>query len=354
MRFDWVATLFSVDKIADPSKEPKEADAEHRKQEEVLRKFRAHESNIMIATSVLEYGCDLPKCNLVIRFDLPLTFHSYVQSKARARVADAHFILMAEEGQVNVLVKKLAECIEVENTLLKRCNSLEPNEKETLEADQYTTLCESYQPLPEPGSVCVNLSTSIQLINKYCAKLPSDTFTKLTPLWDILERNGRFTCSLRLPINSPVKQTVVSPPLPNPLLARRVAAFFTCQLLHKAGELDDNLLPVGKENFRASEEDWNSFPLEPADEEFCTDNVEQRPGTTKRRQYYYKRVADALLHCFPKPEEYTYFYRIVMTLTCPLPEEQNTRGRQIYPPERSPQGFGILTSKSIPQVRMYY
>jgi hypothetical protein len=40
-----------------------------------------------------------------------------------------------------------------------------------------------------------------------------------------------------------------------------------------------------------------------------------------------------------------------MVLTCPLPEEQNTRGRKIYPPEDSPQGFGILTLKQIAKVR---
>lgn len=73
-------------------------------------------------------------------------------------------------------------------------------------------------------------------------------------------------------------------------------------------------------------------------------------GTTKRRQYYYKRIADALLDCHPLPGIPTYFYEIVMTLTCPLPEEQNTRGRKIYPPEESTQGFGILTCKEIPKV----
>lgn len=39
-----------------------------------------------------------------------------------------------------------------------------------------------------------------------------------------------------------------------------------------------------------------------------------------------------------------------MNLTCPLPEEQNTRGRKIYPPEESAQGFGVLTLKKIPKV----
>lgn len=41
---------------------------------------------------------------------------------------------------------------------------------------------------------------------------------------------------------------------------------------------------------------------------------------------------------------------IKMVLECPIPEEQNTRGRQIYAPEDSLQGFGILTSKPIPKL----
>lgn len=39
-----------------------------------------------------------------------------------------------------------------------------------------------------------------------------------------------------------------------------------------------------------------------------------------------------------------------MVLECPIPEEQNTRGRKIYAPEDAIQGFGILTSKAIPKL----
>lgn len=39
-----------------------------------------------------------------------------------------------------------------------------------------------------------------------------------------------------------------------------------------------------------------------------------------------------------------------MVLECPIPEEQNTRGRQIYAPEDAVQGFGLLTSKHIPKL----
>lgn len=42
-----------------------------------------------------------------------------------------------------------------------------------------------------------------------------------------------------------------------------------------------------------------------------------------------------------------------MTLECPIPEEQNTRGRKIYPPEDAVQGFGILTLKKIPKLSAF-
>lgn len=77
---------------------------------------------------------------------------------------------------------------------------------------------------------------------------------------------------------------------------------------------------------------------------------EPRPGTTKRRQYYYKRIASSLTECRPLSRQPAHLYYISMVLTCPLPEEQNTRGRRIYPPEESPQGFGILTRGAIPKV----
>lgn len=79
--------------------------------------------------------------------------------------------------------------------------------------------------------------------------------------------------------------------MPSRVLARRVAALITCRLLHQSGELDDNLQPIGKEGFLASEPDWENFELAKTDEDILHENTEPRPGTTKRRQYYYKRVS---------------------------------------------------------------
>nr|CAD7589801.1 unnamed protein product [Timema genevievae] len=358
----YLCPQFTVDKIADPAVDLREAESEHRKQEEVLKRFRMRECNLLVATSVLEEGMDMPKCNLVVRFDLPTGYRSYAQSKGRARAADSHYVLVTEEGNRETFLRQLAEYREIEEMLVRKCANQEPPEHEEKDADIYTGSVETIQasqqlhlclcqPRHRRGS-CQQVGMTG--LGTYCAKLPSDTFTRLTPLWSVRsmvhEDRTLYSCSLQLPINSPVKQDITGGAVPSRVLARRVAALEACRVLHQAKELDDNLLPIGKESFRLQGEEDSTLALEELEEMVPRDSLEPRPGTTKRRQYYYKRIAEALTDCRPTPGRPSYLYHIGMVLTCPLPEEQNTRGRRIYPPEDFPQGFGILTLKPIPPI----
>ncbi|EDW23737.1 GL23778 [Drosophila persimilis] len=497
---------YTTDRVADPTTEPKEAELEHRRQEEVLKRFRMHDCNVLIGTSVLEEGIDVPKCNLVVRWDPPTTYRSYVQCKGRARAAPAyHVILVAPRytspaigvvqltdkshrficgagggaadstevdsdsddsampnslgsdpytfgtarGTVKILnpevfssvppmaceikeiqdetpaiamdssnssdeavslnntppsesqssgdpkiprkrfqcevppaegaeakpeantsavdglasttkalVHQMAQYREIEQMLLSKCANTEPPEQEQQEAERFNSCLAAYRPKPQLlTGASVDLSTAIALVNKYCARLPSDTFTKLTALWRCAqsERSGvtLYQYTLRLPINSPLKHDIVGLPMTTQTLARRLAALQACVELHKIGELDDQLQPIGKEGFRALEPDWECFELEPEDEQIVQLSDEPRPGTTKRRQYYYKRIASEFCDCRPVAGAPCYLYFIKLTLQCPIPEEQNTRGRKIYPPEDAQQGFGILTMKRIPKLSAF-
>lgn len=307
--YNYLNVQYTVDKVANPLIDSKEAEAEHRKQEEVLKKFRMHDCNLLIGTSVLEEGIDLPKCNLVVRWDAPVTYRSYVQCKGRSRALHAFHIimvapnlkrnfnnLMAEnlpnkshkficfpgellseddfssdgeeslsnyeennyssssndsfkfnskilnkkkcvslseetkegdyvntifsshlkqmESTTDKMVLRLAEFMEIEKMLLRNCDNIEPKETELSHADKFTSCLLPYKPINNLiDGPSVNLGTAIALVNKYCAKLPSDTFTKLTPLWRCSKtiRNSAelFQCTLRLPINSPVKHDIV-------------------------------------------------------------------------------------------------------------------------------------------------
>lgn len=134
--------------------------------------------------------------------------------------------------------------------------------------------------------------------------------------------------------------------MPSKVLARRSAALEACRLLHQQKELDDNFYPTGKENLRLEEEEDYNANLE---EENVPENL-PRPGTTKRRQYYYKQIADPFIDGIPCPDQPCYLYAITMVLSEPIPEEQNTRGRKIYKPETSIQSLGILNSKPLSQI----
>ncbi|XP_043489191.1 endoribonuclease Dcr-1 isoform X3 [Polistes fuscatus] len=350
-RFSFISCLHVIESSADDFGYFKDVDTQHKKQEEVLKKFRMHECNLLVSTKILEEGIDIPKCNLVLRYDFPKEYQSYVQCKTKAKALDPIHILLLPRITAKYGIWKFSLFGATEKKLLSKTTSYEPIEEDEREADMYADMIPHFQPLDTPGAAKVTFNSAISLINRYCAKLPSDTFTRLTPEWLInpvkQQDSTYYTCSLRLPINSPLKYVITSYPMPNRAMARRMAALQFCIELYRKDEIDDNLLPIGKENFKAKPEDAE-LPALPDEDEL--DEIEARPGTTKRRQYYDKKTAKVLTQCRPVAGTPSYLYHINMVLNCPLPEEQNTRGRKIYPPEESSIGFGILTLKKIPKL----
>lgn len=84
---------------------------------EVLKRFKKNKINVIVATSVLEEGIDLQMCNLVISYDVPQEFRSYVQSKGRARMKGSNYIIMCPSENYGRLQGKLIEWNDVESIL---------------------------------------------------------------------------------------------------------------------------------------------------------------------------------------------------------------------------------------------
>ncbi|XP_035869582.1 endoribonuclease Dicer isoform X3 [Phyllostomus discolor] len=322
----------------------KQMEAEFRKQEEVLRKFRAHETNLLIATSIVEEGVDIPKCNLVVRFDLPTEYRSYVQSKGRARAPISNYIMLADTDKIKSFEEDLKTYKAIEKILRNKCSkSADSGEADVEPVVDDDDVFPPYVLRPDDGGPRVTINTAIGHINRYGARLPSDPFTHLAPKCRTRELpDGTFYSTLYLPINSPLRASIVGPPMSCIRLAERVVALICCEKLHKIGELDDHLMPVGKETVKYEEE------LDLHDEEETS--VPGRPGSTKRRQCYPKAIPECLRDSYPKPDQPCYLYVIGMVLTTPLPDELNFRRRKLYPPEDTTRCFGILTAKPIPQI----
>ncbi|KAM3870760.1 endoribonuclease Dicer isoform 2-T2 [Diretmus argenteus] len=322
----------------------KQMEVEFRKQEEVLRKFRAHETNLLIATSIVEEGVDIPKCNLVVRFDLPTEYRSYVQSKGRARAPVSNYIMLADSERTKAFEEDLTTYKAIEKILRNKCSkSAEVSEFEVEQVLDDDNILPPYVLRSEDGGPRVTINTAIGHINRYCARLPSDPFTHLAPKCKSVETSdGRYQSTLYLPINSPLRVPVKGPTMSCARLAEKAVALVCCEKLHKIGELDDHLMPVGKETVKYEEE------LDLHDEEET--NVPGRPGSTKRRQCYPKAIPECLRDSYAVPEQSYYLYVVGMVLTTPLPDELNFRRRKLYPPEDTTRCFGILTAKPIPRI----
>nr|XP_040055515.1 LOW QUALITY PROTEIN: endoribonuclease Dicer [Gasterosteus aculeatus aculeatus] len=322
----------------------KQMEVEFRKQEEVLRKFRAHETNLLIATSIVEEGVDIPKCNLVVRFDLPAEYRSYVQSKGRARAPVSNYIMLADSERTRTFEDDLTTYKAIEKILRNKCSkTVEVSEFEVEQVLDDDDVLPPYVLHSEDGGPRVTINTAIGHINRYCARLPSDPFTHLAPKCKTAERQDeRFQSTLYLPINSPLRVPLKGPTMSCARLAEKAVALLCCEKLHKIGELDDHLMPVGKETVKYEEE------LDLHDEEET--NVPGRPGSTKRRQCYPKAIPECLRDSYAVSQQTYYLYVIGMVLTTPLPDELNFRRRKLYPPEDTTRCFGILTAKPIPRI----
>ena len=90
--------------------------------------------------------------------------------------------------------------------------------------------------------------------------------------------------------------------MPTRRLAQKAVALKACRILHERGELDDHLLPLGKdirveglEDDDLTEEERQELAKAAAEE------GAPRPGSTKRRQHYTKKISGEFHFLSRKP-----------------------------------------------------
>ena len=137
-----------------------------KKQDDVLKKFRKEKINLLIATSVVEEGIDVPRCNLVIRFDFPPNLRSYIQSKGRARAKPSKYILMIEDQKESKAMSDLAGYQIVERELRTLCLNRNPPDDEEFLKFLEEAECNIYAPYGLEAGVRATLSSSLSFLYK--------------------------------------------------------------------------------------------------------------------------------------------------------------------------------------------
>ena len=146
----------------------KEVESEERKQEDVMKRFRSRDCNILVATSVLEDGIDVPACHLVVRYDLPQSYRAYVHSKARARARRAHYVLMVESKDVGQFLTDLSQFHATEQILLGKSGYQNAPAKSFPAEERIINTCKPYPHLPDGSAKSsVTLNNAIALINRF-------------------------------------------------------------------------------------------------------------------------------------------------------------------------------------------
>ncbi|XP_068480547.1 endoribonuclease Dicer homolog 3a isoform X1 [Phaseolus vulgaris] len=208
-----------------------------KRQKEILDSFRSGKVNLLFTTDVLEEGIHVPNCSCVIRFDLPKTVRSYVQSRGRSRQANSQFVVMLERGNLKQR-NQLFDIIRSERSMTDA--SMNKDHESSL---RVCTMGKTEAYYVESTGASVTLDSSVNLIHRYCGTLPRDQYSSAKPSYVFLPVEGGYQCKLTLPSNSAL-QTIIGPSGKDIRLARHLACFEACKKLHQMGALNEHLVPL--------------------------------------------------------------------------------------------------------------
>ncbi|KAF3773196.1 Endoribonuclease Dicer-like protein 3b [Nymphaea thermarum] len=244
-----------------------------KRQRMIMDSFREGKVNLLLTTDVAEEGIDVHNCSCVIRFDLPKTVRSYIQSRGRARYADSLYVLMLERG--NEEHKDLLyEIFRSERTMQDATSSRDkaPVSKLCSKDDEPVYTVSS-------TGATVTADSSVSLIFSYCQKLPGDKYFHPKPNFHYDLSGGFSECTLTLPPNAAFRH-LKGPPAKSNHHAKKLVCLDACKKLHEMKALDDHLLPLNEQlPDHTLAKEVNSAP---------------GAGTTRRKELHGSATADAL------------------------------------------------------------
>ena len=159
-----------------------------REQDFALVSFRSNVANILVATSVVEEGLDIPSCDLVVRFEsFSSNLRSYVQSRGRARQQDSKFYLLVDENRDQTdtqIIAQFDSAIEFLKTVADLGLRSQHSQKPELE----------HLLSPETGAK-ISINWSKIYLDELCLSLKTDAFSEKKAIY-VSEFYYAETCPL--------------------------------------------------------------------------------------------------------------------------------------------------------------
>ncbi|KNE60111.1 hypothetical protein, variant [Allomyces macrogynus ATCC 38327] len=255
-------------------------------QTRIIDEFRAGKINLLFSTQVAEEGLDIPACNTVIRFSLPKTVISLIQSRGRARHRSSKYVVLINANNPDE-IRLMADLRDQEQKLAEaNTNMSRPDQDDAMQVDPKDA--EHLYKVEATGAT-LTLQQAVPLLTQFCATLPGNDFYRPQPRYLLqdserntewhrsrssrlrhldfaavidpaLDKRARLVaaqapptsyepgcrCILFLPESVRLETKVLDRTAPSKQLARQLVAFDACVKLHKAGLLDDNLRPISQ------------------------------------------------------------------------------------------------------------
>ncbi|XP_071570826.1 endoribonuclease Dicer [Temnothorax nylanderi] len=332
-----------------PYKHSREVSCIAKWNKEVLQRFKRGTTNCIVATDVVDEGIDIPTCTLIIRYDMPMDFRGYVQSKGRARHSSSNYVILMPEEDYGFLLRyyeyKKTE-LQLKGILVGQSEQRTLPTQDDIVNELYTDFEIKPYTVKRNGVVesCLTEMAVIGLINMYCTALLKSKFICLVPVWKLYEMNGPkaklFQISLKLPNLSPLKVEIYGDFMESIDSAKRSAAMKSCIRLHELGALNDKLLPATDDEITQNLD--YLFPN-------WIDEDNYQSGTYKRKREHTLEHPLAFYGAYPQPLQPLYLHILDCTSTYPVTSYDNRRV-VFYNLLNDKNGFGILSTKSLPKI----
>ncbi|KAE9462638.1 hypothetical protein C3L33_05455, partial [Rhododendron williamsianum] len=193
----------------------------------ILEKFRSGELNLLVATKVGEEGLDIQTCCLVIRFDLPETVASFIQSRGRARMPVSEYAFLVDRG--NEREMNLIQSFQKDEDKMNVEIASRTSDAPSVDLEERTYKVAS-------TGATISSGYSISLLHHYCSKLPHDEYYNPKPEFSSFDDF----------------------PQPSTESAKKDACLEACKALHELGSLTDFLLPDQDDGNEEFEDDSDS------------------------------------------------------------------------------------------------